>query len=99
MVVQAVCIEMRRNDGRILAVQKSFRQLQPDPVRQLRRQFPLGKALHQMIALHAVHLAPPFLVGPHIPICRLQGTADGALEYAAFCFFPVAGIVHGFLQG
>ena len=82
-----------------LVVLPLLRQLQCDPVRQLRCQFPLGKTLHQMITLYAVHPAPSLLIGKHILKGRFQRTADGAFEYITFCFLPVVGIVHSLLQG
>ena len=99
MVVQTARIKMRRNDGGIFPAKQLFRQFQPDPVRQLRRQFPLGKTLHQMIALYTVYLIPPFLIGQHILKGCFQRTANGAFEYITFCFLPVACIVHSLLQG
>ena len=98
MIVQAARIKMRRNDGGIFPAKQLFHQFQPDPVRQLRRQFPLGKTLHQMIALYTVHLIPPLLIGQHILKGCFQCTADGTFEYITFCFLPVVGIVHSLLQ-
>ena len=68
MIVIMARVQVCGDDGLVPPAQHPLGQLQPDLVCQLRRDLALGKALYQMVPLHAVRLVPAHSVCPHILI-------------------------------
>ena len=91
-------VQMGSDHCFVFSLQEPFCQLHADPVGQLWGDFPFGKALHQMEALHPVHLVVSFLCSYHILIGSLTDTADGILKNGTLRLVPVHGVINGFFQ-
>ena len=91
-------VQMGSDHCFVFSLQEPFCQLHADPVGQLWGDFPFGKALHQMEALHPVHLVVSFLRSYHILIGSLTDAADGILKNGTLRLVPIHGVIDGFFQ-
>ena len=98
MVVVMLRVQMSGDDSFIFSLKESFCQLHANLVGKFRGDFPFGKALHQMEALHPVHLVVSFLCSYHILIGSLTDTADGILKNGTLRLVPVHCILNSFFQ-
>ena len=91
IMIMARC-QARGNNSPIPPAQHLLDQPQPDLAHQLWHDLALSKALHQMVVLHAVRLAPAHNVCPHIPIDDLCGTPKPKFKTNCLGFLTVHGI-------
>lgn len=93
MVVVMLRVQMSGDDSFIFSLKESFCQLHANLVGKFRGDFPFGKALHQMEALHTFFLVPHFLDAAHILKSRFTGAAESGREQILLGFVFVEGLI------
>ena len=98
VVVDVAGVEMGRHHGLVPPGQQLIGQFHADLMRQFRRDFARGKALHKVVTLHAAGFVPAVGVGFHVGKRRFAQAAEPRFKADGLGLVAVEGVVHRFFQ-